>query len=545
MQQTLKQPIPSAQKRDLESRIGSQWLNRIGIVAMLTGAAYFLKLAFDSNWIGPSGRVAIGLISGIGLVAWSSKFHHKGYKYFSYSLTATGIGIMYLSLWAAFQVYQLLPAPVAFVAMVLVTASAGVMALRQDAQVLAAVAIAGGFSTPALLSTGQNRPFTLFFYIAVLNVFGIVLAALKPWRRLLLACFIGTIIFYTGWFSEFEDPGQSGIAAGFATLFFLQFAILPVLKRLHSFGDKTWHGSRTILVVTLFNPAVYFIELYVTYDFTDHTHLSWVAVALGAFYIFLSKRLTDGFPPPKDSESIGPVHAWLHLAIAITFLTIAIPLKLHSHWITMGWFVESAILLWIGDRAKITFLQRAAIIALALGVARMLCFDQFNTTTLIFNARFATYAMAIAVLVGIALQIGKEKGQDHQALLVVSICVNVLALIALNAEIGDYFSRSYRDLGPTGSGYHDWKVTRDFAYSALWMVYGAALMAVGFWRKSQALRWQALVLIALTIAKVFLYDLSSLSGPLRVLSFIALGALLMGISFVYQKDWLKLSGKEP
>src|SRR6185503_6629567 len=129
------------------------------------------------------------LIAGIALVIWSSKFHRKGYKYFSYSLTATGIGIMYLSLWAAFQVYQLLPAPVAFVAMIMVTASAGVMALRQDAQVLAAVAIAGGFSTPALLSTGQNRPFTLFFYIAVLNVFGIVLAAIKPWRRLLLACF--------------------------------------------------------------------------------------------------------------------------------------------------------------------------------------------------------------------------------------------------------------------------------------------------------------------------------------------------------------------
>src|SRR6185436_14114263 len=85
-------PRPSgfvqAMKRsgDLESKIGSQWLNRIGIVALMIGAAYFLKLAFDNNWIGPSGQIAIGLLCGIGLVFWSSRIHSKGYKYFAYSL---------------------------------------------------------------------------------------------------------------------------------------------------------------------------------------------------------------------------------------------------------------------------------------------------------------------------------------------------------------------------------------------------------------------------------------------------------------------------
>ena len=49
---------------DLESRIGSHWLNRIGISAVLIGMSYFLKLAFDNNWIGPTGRVSIGLWRG-------------------------------------------------------------------------------------------------------------------------------------------------------------------------------------------------------------------------------------------------------------------------------------------------------------------------------------------------------------------------------------------------------------------------------------------------------------------------------------------------
>ncbi len=80
---------------DLESRIGSHWLNRIGIAALLVGISYFLKFAFDNNWIGPAGRVTIGILAGIGFVVWSERFRSKGYKAFSYSLKAVGIGALY------------------------------------------------------------------------------------------------------------------------------------------------------------------------------------------------------------------------------------------------------------------------------------------------------------------------------------------------------------------------------------------------------------------------------------------------------------------
>src|SRR4051812_24712244 len=62
---TFGQDVGAAPSREssLESRIGSQWLNRIGIVATLVGMSYFLKYAFENNWIGPGGRIAIGLLS--------------------------------------------------------------------------------------------------------------------------------------------------------------------------------------------------------------------------------------------------------------------------------------------------------------------------------------------------------------------------------------------------------------------------------------------------------------------------------------------------
>src|SRR5258708_2402192 len=64
--QRVEVPLPTQQpEADLESRIGSHWLNRIGISALLIGISYFLKFAFDNNWIGPAGRVTIGLLAGI------------------------------------------------------------------------------------------------------------------------------------------------------------------------------------------------------------------------------------------------------------------------------------------------------------------------------------------------------------------------------------------------------------------------------------------------------------------------------------------------
>src|SRR5580698_4244307 len=111
--------------QSLESRIGSQWFNRIGILAVLIAAAWFLKLAIDNHWIGPLGRVLIGLVAGAGLIAWSERFRTRGYAAFSYSLKAVGGGVLYLSLWAAFSLYQLVGSTVAFAAMIAVTAFNG------------------------------------------------------------------------------------------------------------------------------------------------------------------------------------------------------------------------------------------------------------------------------------------------------------------------------------------------------------------------------------------------------------------------------------
>ena len=521
---------------DLEKKIGQYWLNRIGIVAMLIGVSYFLKYAFENNWIGPGGRIVIGLLAGIGLVLWSERFRDRGYAAFSYSLKAVGIGTLYLSLWGAFQVYHLIPSAAAFVAMAIVTASTIALSLSQNAELLASFALVGGFSTPVLLSTGENHEVVLFSYVCLLDLAILAMAIVKPWRRLLWGSFAGTIILYSGWYSEYYSRDQRALTVLFAVLFAALFAVIPLATR-HEESTRFPGPSITLTLLPLFNAAAFFLALYTMYEQETAT-LTWYALGLAAVYLGMSGAFKTRFPG-QDTKFIN----LLHVAIAIAFITIAIPLKLDAQWITIGWLVESVVLLWISVRTQTDFLRYLAVAALTLGIIRLLFYDHFHTETLVFNARFATYAVAIAVLGGIAIFGERHASEQEMVFIRVAVVgVNLLALIALTWEASDYFDRQQLASSVrVVADYRQLSLARDFSYSAIWLIYGAVLMTIGFRQRSAFVRWQSLLLIAFTVGKVFFYDVSQLGGSYRILSFIGLGAVLLGISFIYQRDWLKLS----
>ncbi len=540
-----QRPAPSsiagkpASTGDLEGKIGKVWLNRIGIVAILCGATYFLKYAFDNNWIGASGRVAIGLIAGIAIVVWSEVFRRKNYKAFSYSLKAVGIGIMYLSLWAAAQFFQpaLIPVDMAFVAMIVVTSATIVMALTQDAQLLAFYALIGGFVTPISLSTGQNHEIVLFCYVGLLDLAVLAMAAFKPWRRLFWASFVGTQILYIGWFSEYYSKSQRGLTVLFTLLFAAIFAAIPVVTP-HEKSRLYKGPSVTLTLLPFFNAATVFLCLVVMYEGEKNT-LTWYALGLAAAYLLLASLFKYRTAAPTDATKVINL---LHVAIAIGFLTIAIPLKLDAHWITIGWLLESAVLLWIAVTTKTNLVRIFAGCTLTLAIIRLVIIDNYTTDHLFLNARFVTYLVALAVLGGIVWAGERYAYKQEKPLIkMAAVAFNVLALLALTLEAGDYFSRQ-QALSQYGVPlYQRLDIARAFSYSAIWLVYGALLMMVGFWKQTAFVRWQALVLIAFTIAKIFLFDTSQLDRGYRILSFIGLGVVLLGISFVYQRGWLQLS----
>ncbi|HEV2577546.1 MAG TPA: DUF2339 domain-containing protein [Acidobacteriaceae bacterium] len=539
---------PHATDRSLESRIGSQWFNRIGILAVLIAMSWFLKLAIDNHWIGPLGRVVIGLIAGIGLIAWSERFSRKGYVIFSYSLKALGSGILYLSLWAAFSLFHLIPSSVAFIAMIAVTAFNGIMSWVRDSELLALYSIVGGLSTPLLLSTGENHEISLFTYLLILDVAVLLLAMLRPWSRLLFAAFTGTTLFVAGWWIRFYTDDQFARTAFFVACFFLLFAFAPRLVRtVEESTHKTspWDSLATI-VIPLANAALGFLAFYALLDRQETAWASpWLAVAFAAFYLLLLRLPARGI-----ARRNSPVSSALQLVTAIVFLTIAIPLKTQGRWLTIGWLVQGAAMLWVARRLDQWLLRTLALIGLVLGLGALLLNNPPASLTPLLNERFATYCVAIAVFVFVALlsrsaepSVSEQHTIPWTTVAVSSaLLISLLILIAVSWEIHGYwwFVRWRGDW----SLMHDYRMYAQFTYSAFFMIYGAILLVVGFWRHSAFVRWQALVLLAAAIAKVFLGDINSLSQGYRILSFLGLGVLLLAVSFVYQRDWLHLRGPE-
>ncbi|HUY80192.1 MAG TPA: DUF2339 domain-containing protein [Acidobacteriaceae bacterium] len=535
---------PATSDTSLESRIGSQWFNRIGIFAVLIGMAWFLKFAIDNHWIGPAGRVLIGILAGAALIAWSERFRSHGFRAFSYSLKAIGSGVLYLSLWAAFSLFHLIPSPVAFAAMFAVTAFNGFMAWAQDSELLALYAIVGGYSTPLLLSTGQNHEVVLFSYLLLLCVTTLALIALRPWSRLLIGSFFGTIFFFISWSFQFYSTSQFGTTAFFLSLFFLFFAFAPHMVRLNRKTSTTHLAARdafALFVLPFINAALGYGGFYLLVDSTGSSAAQpWIALAFAAFYLLLI-RITL----PADRTLTAGLKS-LDLVIAVIFITLAIPLETHGRWLTIGWLVEGAALLWLSRIVPQRLLRALGLISLVLGLAALMAINPPASPTLFFNQRFATYLAAIAVFAFTAWLASRSTeveglhfpiAWDVTAALA-ALAVSALILIAVSLEIHSYWwNLRYSGLATT---FRNYSMYAQFTYSAFFMVYGAILLILGFVQRSAFLRWQALILLAFSIGKVFTIDVSQLSQGYRILSFLGLGALLLAVSFAYQRDWLNL-----
>ena len=509
----------------LESVIGGQWLNRLGILAVLVGLSYFLKLAIENNWIGPATRVLIGLAAGAGLLLWSERFRKRGFGGFSYSLKALGIGALYLSLWASFQLYHLVSSVTAFGAMVLVTLMSAGLSMAQDSELLAAFALVGGFLTPVLVSTGENHEVALLAYLLLLDLGAVWVVAVKGWKRLLAGAFVGTVLLSGGWALGYYSDAQLTTTTIFATLFFLLFAATPFVGRDEA-GETDSHREITWWLLVL-NAAVYFGTLWWMMAGRHQELLAWMAFAVGAFYFAVSRAVLRG-PHTRDLEA-------LHLVLAIAFFTAGIPFLLNGRWITFAWDVEAAglliLALWIGRQLW----RNAAAVVLGLAIVRLLGTGTGFQTVLLFNPRFGLFVMTIAVaalLVFVSLQWNDVDSRYWAGGAVIAI--NLLALFALSLEVQDYFRPQLQYDVWTES----WRAAHTaemFTYSALWMVYGTALMVVGFWKREAFLRWQAILLLAITAVKVFFFDIATLQRGYRITAFIVLGVILLAVSFFYQR----------
>lgn len=338
---------------DIEKFIGENLINKIGIAVLVLGIAFFVKYAIDQEWINKIGRVGIGIFCGIILI-WLANRLRKNYHAFSSVLVGGGLTVFYFTIAFAFHQYQLISQSVAFGIMVVITIFAVTLSILYDRIELGILATVGGFITPFLVSHGDGNWLALFSYLSILNAGLIVLAYYKRWRIINFIAFFFTQIIYIAWIiARIGLPGfnYQGIFI-FGLIFYLMFLVMNIIHHVVRASKLLAFDFIILLTANLcfFGAGIYLIDSSGVSQYRGLFAASLGVVNLMLAYLFFKRSSTD------------KKFIYLLIGITISFLTIAAPVQLKGHYITLFWAAEIVVLLWLYQKSFISLLKIAVLV---------------------------------------------------------------------------------------------------------------------------------------------------------------------------------------
>jgi len=503
-------------RRDLEQLIGGSLFNWLGIIAVSLTVGFFLKYAFDNDWIGERGQVLFGALAGGGILLAAERLRARGYRSYAYVLSGGGILILYLTVYAARVFYELIGVLPAFLLMIGVTTTAVLLAARHHAYAIAVLGLIGGFMTPALLSTGVDNQIGLFGYVALLNSGVLALAYFKRWRSLNHMAFVATVLTFAGWAVTYYEASKLWPTLFFLTLFFLMFNALGVVYNVVKQRPARWFDISLIIT----NASLFFAASYALLERAHHPILGSYALLWSAFYVLL-------FYFTYQRHRADKLLALSYVGAAVTFFTLAAAIQLDQHWVTIVWAMEALMLTWIGLRADTDAPRYVALPVFAFATLRWFSADllEFSyraneTFVPLLNRRAVSAAALVAAMAG-AVWLYRREGEKierqerNMISAVLILAANVLALTLLTVDANDYFNarraflREYLVSFSLEAGYEAYlplENARHFTLTVLWTFYALAALVVGTKRRLPALRYAALAWLAVTGAKIIAFD---------------------------------------
>ena len=318
---------------------GGNTLVRVGVIVLFFGVAFLLRYMAEHSHISIEVRLTGVALASIALtiLGWRLRKTRGGY---ALALQGGGVGILYLIVFAALRLYSILPATIAFPALVVIAVLSAALAVLQNSMAFALLGLSGGFLAPVLASTGAGSHVVLFSYYAVLNSGIVAIAWFKAWRPLNLAGFVFTFAIGTVWGVLKYLPKDFATTEPFLILFFLFYLGIAILFTLRQPTKTVGYIDGTLIfgtpiVVFALQSAMLHERLMV---------LAYSAVALSALYLFaaylLKRRASDSHRLLFES----------FIALSVAFLTLAVPLALDARWNAATWSLEGAALIWVGCR---------------------------------------------------------------------------------------------------------------------------------------------------------------------------------------------------
>lgn len=314
---------------------------KIGVLVLFCGIGFLITYAAQRNLVPLELRLVGAALTALVLLGLGWRLRHARAAY-GLTLQGAGVGVLYLVVFGAGKLYQLLPLELALALMVAVVAFSCFLAVIQDARALALFGGIGGFLAPVLMSTGSGDHVALFSYYGLLNLGIFAIAWKKSWRELNLVGFFFTFGIASLWGASAYHPHHFASTEPFLILFFLFYLVISVLfahrqpVNLRGFIDGPLVFGLPLVVSGL--------QYYLVRDMAMGMALS--ALALGFLYLGLAALLWRRF---RDQMRLL---CEAFLALGTVFASLAIPLALDGHWSAAIWALEGAGMVWIGARQQ-------------------------------------------------------------------------------------------------------------------------------------------------------------------------------------------------
>ena len=355
------------------------WLRVVGIGLLLFAVAFLFRYAIEQGWLGPPVRVALGLLTGAVLVGVGVRIGDDRPE-FSAVLLGGGIGVFYITGFAAFQLYDLVPHSAAFLFMVLNTVLAFVLSLRREEAALSLIGVLGGLGTPFLLNDGSGGPAGLVAYLSLLVVGVGAIYLFRGWQVLLWSAAGGSLAIYfvtvlsiaLRRFSAIR-PWRADVAIQAGLLVtLLVFWALPVVRAVLAGRDSSrWPGTHLgiadgyvsdklqdslrydVLLLTLVGPfAVLFLSFVLWEPVVQTAGGGWITLATAGVFLALAAWLR--WEPVQDSV------AAVHGLVGVSMLTLALPLLFDDWALLLAYAWEMAALHLLARRWTHPLFSKAA-----------------------------------------------------------------------------------------------------------------------------------------------------------------------------------------
>ena len=393
-----------------ESMVGKRWLTWAGIGMVFLGSVFFLKYAYDQQWLGqvitPPVRVGMLACGAIAMLVMGLRLLGQGMTAIGQGLSGGGIALGYLTIYGAFSpTLMLVPEPLvsghfAFVLMALVTAGGMTLAVRKNAMAMAFCAVLGGFATPYLIDTGGGSREGLFTYILLLNLGVLGAAWFRRWQALDLLAFGGTVAIYAGWLHLKE-----GVPIGVVTMttwlliFHMIFLLVPFAQHWHL---KTAVSVRRFAMVV---GNVAFTLGYAAYLLNDEYQLSMALVCFGLAAAYAIAGTVTRLRVPEDEKVVNSF-----LTIGAMLLMLAWFYLLPVEAIATAWCAEAIVLLMLGYRYAHNLTRIMAHVVFVVAVLRLAVVTLPNAPS---DAVFIANSWLMALIVAPLAMAGMAYTHQH------------------------------------------------------------------------------------------------------------------------------------